>query len=209
MKLVIIMKKIMVYNLGLFFVTVLGGSTGLAFLGNATNAFGVSLTNISMIIVVGLGTPITGFSLANASKKISSVVKEEDRPSKILTYLALGTLSVHMIAGVGMTSTSLYSVMLMIHTSFAALTGSLILGVLVLTLRNRAMQGTFSSILGRWVYSFLGLAFTAISAGAGGVALLTGSFSFTVGMAEFAILAYGFLILSAETPLQVPPSEKH
>ena len=43
------MKKVMVYNLGLFFAAIIGGASGLAFLGNSTSVLGGDITNLIMI----------------------------------------------------------------------------------------------------------------------------------------------------------------
>jgi hypothetical protein len=200
------MRKVMVYNLVLFFVAVIGGASGLAFLGNSTSVLGADITNLIMITVVGIGIPISGFSLAKASRNTLNTSENEDRPSLIITYLAFGALAIHMVAGVGVISTSQYNTLLMVHLSFAALTGALTFGVLILVIQKCCNQTFNLSTARRMIYSFVGLAFVAIAAGAGAITLLTGTLSFEVGMAEFAILAYIFLLLSTELQATIQPS---
>lgn len=179
-------KTVSAFNFILFFITILGGSTGFAFLGNTTSIYGIGITNMSMAIVVGIGIPITGFSLARMSSR------EKDGPSLIMTYLALVSLSLTVIAGTGTASMSIFNLMILNHLTFAALTVSFTFGVLVILLLK-----AFSSVPRRVVFSLLSLAFTVTAGGTGTVyLLLSGGIPYAVGMAELAIIVYGFLMLS-------------
>ncbi len=192
------LRKIMAVNLGLFFYIVVAASTGLALLGNPSIP-SANLANISMISIVAISVPISGFSIASVSRNPSGS-SLQNRPVLTLIYLGLVSLSVHMFAGVGLTSTSLYPQMEVIHFAFALLTAAFSLGVLITLLESGSLQRAAYAFTWRSAYSLVALIFVAIAAGAGGVTLLSGAIPYAVGMAEFAIVAYGFLFLSAQTP---------
>src|SRR5579872_4017908 len=61
-------RRVAFLNLALFFISVLAGSTGFAFLGNNSSSDQILVTNLSMISTIGIAMPITGYSLAKISK---------------------------------------------------------------------------------------------------------------------------------------------
>ena len=126
-------RKVSIYNFVLFLITVLTGSTGFALLGNPTDATQISITNLSMMASVAIGMPITGFSLAKVSR-LSRGMAQDLSPVAFMTYIALGALSLTMIAGVAVASTPLYAFAVVTHVGFAALTVALVLGVLVVSI---------------------------------------------------------------------------
>ncbi len=200
------MRKVSTYNFALFFITVLGGATGFGFLGNTTSVLGTAITNLSMMIVVGIGMPITGYSLYSISRSFGVAGREEDRPLSIMTYLALTSLALTVIAGAAVASTSLYGAMLLTHLSFAAFTVTLVLGVFVITIQKGFSQGQTYTIPRRVIYALLGLFFISMAAGTGSVYILTGPLPYAVVMAELAVLVYGFLILTIGTRLSIRPA---
>jgi hypothetical protein len=188
------MKNVSNYNFALFFITVGGGSSGFVLLGNQIATI-MRLTNLFMISVVGIGMPVTAFSLASTLKRINLKADDVENPILLLLYLAVGSLSLHLFLGVSVLSTSLYGVMLLVHLAFAALTAALILGALVILTHSRLGKGsTLQSVL-KITPLLLALIFTVVSAAAGAVFLTLGPIYYVVEMAEIAILSYGFMFL--------------
>lgn len=194
-------RRVSLLNLALFLITVAAGSTGFAFLGNTSDPTQTTITNLSMMATVAIAMPITGFSITDLSRGLNG---REDEPSSVgvMTYLALGALSLTIIAGASVPSASLYSVAVIAHVGFAALTVALVLGVLVISLFEGYSSGAGWDAQ-RVLYSLLGLAFVAISGADGVVYLTTGDMSYVVVMAEFAVLVYIFLIVTSGAPYRV------
>lgn len=194
-------RKVALANGFLFALTVVAGATGFSFLGNTTDSTVISVTNLSMMIVVGLGMPISGFSLASLSGELRG--GEHGRSSaSTMIYMALGALSLTIIAGAAVPTTSLYATAVAAHVGLAALTVSLVLGVLVLTILEGTEAGSAKP---GWVpqrvgYSLLSLTAISIAAGDGVIALVGGGFTYIVVMAEVAVLAYAFLLFAIAAP---------
>lgn len=200
-------KEISTWNLTLFFITVLAGVTGFAFLGDTSNAFQKTITNLSMILTVGIGFPVTGFSLSKVTRMVRSNGRDEKDTSPIsaMSYLALGALSLTVIAGVATRTISLYEFAVVAHFSLAALTVSLVLAVLVLSvLEGSSSDSSTSQLVQQRVgFSFLSLAAISIAGGVGVVTIFSAGVSYVVVMAEVAVLVYAFLILAAAAPFNL------
>lgn len=194
-------RRVALLNLLLFAVTVLAGSTGFAFLANPADPTEVAVTNLSMITTIALGMPITGFSLAKASHA-SRGDPDDLSPSMIMTYLALGALSLTTIAGAAMLSTtpSWYAFAVSAHVGLASLTVALVLGVLMTSVMGASEGGT-----SRWepqtvAYSLIALAAATIAGADGVVYMTSGDLSYVVVMAEVGILVYAFLLIASGAP---------
>jgi hypothetical protein len=190
-------RRVSVFNTILFLITVFAGTSGFSFLGNPTDAGVISNTNVSMMAIVGVGMPVTVFSLANVSRVGRGADGGEDSPALLMIYMALGALSLTMLAGAVVRSPILYPAAIAAHAGLAALTVSLVLGVLVVSI----LEGS-GGTPGRWVprrvgYSLLGLASVSIAAGNGVMAVTAGGLSYVVLMAELGVLVYGFLMFAA------------
>lgn len=195
-------RRIALANGFLFALTVVAGATGFSFLGDITNATIIGVTNVSMMAVIGLGMPISGYSL--------SVLSEEARgeehgvsPASTMIYLALGALALTIIAGAGVSSASLYATAVIAHVGLSALTVSLVLGVLIVTVLEGSKRGEIRS---HWIpqragYSLLSLAAISIAAGNGVIAVTAGGgLSYIIVMAEFGVLVYAFLLFAITAP---------
>jgi hypothetical protein len=188
-------------NLVLFIVTVIAGSTGFAFLANTTDPGQIALTNLSMIAVVALGMPITGYSLIKVSRA-SRGDSGETAPATVMIYLALGALAFTIVAGAAMLSTSpsWYAFAVSTHVGLAALMVALVLGVLV-----TSVMGAFGGEGSAWepqtvAYSLVALG-SATIAGADGVVYMTsGDLSYVIIMAEVGVLVYAFLMIACAGP---------
>jgi hypothetical protein len=195
-------RKVSIYNFVLFLITVLTGSTGFALLGNPTDATQIGITNLSMLASVAIGMPITGFSLA----KVSCISRGKARdlsPVAIMTYIALGALSLTMIAGVAVPSTPLYAFAVVTHVGFAALTVALVLGVLVVSILEGSEGSASNWEPQRVAYSLLGLASVSLAGGDGVIYLTSGDLSYLVVMAEVAVLVYAFLMIAIGAPYRL------
>jgi len=192
-------RKVSLYNFLLFLITVLTGSTGFALLGNPTDATQVSITNLSMMASVAIGMPITGFSLAKVSR-LSRGIAQDLSPVTFMAYLALGALSLTMIAGVAVASTPLYPIAVVTHVGFAALTVALVLGVLVVSILEGSVGSASNWEPQKVAYSLLSLAAISIAGGDGVIYLTSGNLSYLVVMAEVAVLVYAFLMIAIGAP---------
>lgn len=192
-------RKVSIYNFVLFLITVLTGSTGFALLGNSTDATQIAITNLSMMASVAIGMPITGFSLAKVSH-ISRGVAQDPSPVAFMTYIALGALSLTMIAGAAVASTPLYAFAVVTHVGFAALTVALVLGVLVVSILEESGSSASNWEPQRVAYSLLGLASVSVAGGDGVIYLTSGGLSYLVVMAEVAVLVYAFLMTAIGAP---------
>ena len=195
-------KKVSMYNFVLFLITVLTGSTGFALLGNPGDATQIAITNLSMMASVAIGMPVTGFSLAKVSR-ISRGTAWELSPAAIMTYIALGALSLTIIAGAAASSTPLYALAVVTHVGFAALTVALVLGVLVVSILEGAGSSTSNWEPQRVAYSLLGLASVSVAGGDGVIYLTSGNLAYLVVMAEVTVLVYAFLMIAIGVPYRL------
>ena len=194
-------RRVAVLNLALFTITLAAGSTGFAFLANSANPTMVTITNLSMITAIALGMPITGFSLAKASHETTDD-SGVPSPTTIMTYLALGALSLTTVAGAAMLSVtpSWYAFAISVHVGMASLTVALVLGVLVTTVMGASEGGGPSWEAQKVAYSLMALAAAAIAGADGAVYLTTGDLSYVIVMAEVGVLVYAFLMTTTGSP---------
>ena len=194
-------RRVAILNLALFAVAVLAGSTGFAFLANPTDPTEVAVTNLSMITTIALGMPITGFSLTKVSHE-SRGNSSELSPGTIMTYLALGALSMTTIAGAAMLSTSpsWYAFAVSAHVGLASLTVALVLGVLLTSVMGTSEGGASSWEPQAVAYSFIALAAAGIAGADGVVYMTTGDLSYVLVMAEVGVLVYAFLLIASGAP---------
>jgi hypothetical protein len=195
------LRRVSFLNLALFLVTLAAGSTGFVFLGNAPSPDQTTITNLSMMVTVAAAMPITGFSIADVLR-VAKGGNSEPSPVAVMTYLALGALSLTIIAGAGVPSSALYSVAVVAHVGFAALTVALVLGVLVISLFEGFSTGEGWEAQ-RVLYSLMGLGFVAISGADGVVYMTAGGISYALVMAELAALVYVFLIIANGAPYKL------
>jgi hypothetical protein len=195
-------RNVSIYNFVLFLITVLTGSTGFALLGNPTDTTQIAITNLSMMASVAIGMPITGFSLAKVSR-LSRGMARDFSPVGFMTYIALGALSLTLIAGAAVPSTPLYAFAVVTHVGFAALTVALVLGVLVVSILEGSGGSASNWEPQRVAYSLLGLASVSLAGGDGVVYLTSGDLSYLVVMAEVAVLVYAFLMIAIGAPYRL------
>jgi hypothetical protein len=194
-------RRVAVLNLALFVVTVLAGSTGFAFLANPADPTEVAVTNLSMITTIALGMPITGFSLTKVSQE-SRGKPSELTPVTVMTYLALGALSMTTIAGAAMLSTtpSWYAFAVSAHVGLASLTVALLLGVLLASVMGASEGGASAWEPQTVAYSLIALAAAGIAGADGVVYLTSGGLSYVEIMAEVGVLVYAFLLIASGSP---------
>jgi hypothetical protein len=193
-------RGVAIANLLLFVLTVIAGASGFSFLGNITDPLGISITNISMMTAVGLGMPVTGYSLAILSQQIRG---EEHGPSStpVMAYMALGALALTIVAGAAVPSAPLYATAVAAHVGLAALTVALVLGVLIVTV----LEGTEEAGQPRWApqrigFSLLSLAAISLAAGDGVIGVTGGGLPYIVVMGEVGTLTYAFLLSAIAAP---------
>lgn len=210
-------KVIASLNLVLFLVMVLAGFTGFLLLGNTSSANQITITSFSMIAAMGIGMPATGYSISKATRTVKAKAQGGMKPSSVtaMALLTLVSLSLTVIAGVATRTislatalTSLYATAVAIHFAFAAVTVSLVLGVLVLSV----LEGLFTDSSPQFVrqkvaFSILGLAAVSLAGGAGivaagVVAVNSAGISYIVLMAEVAVLVYASMILLIAAPIK-------
>ena len=200
-------KRVAVSNLALFFITVVAGATGFAFLGNNSSSNQILVTNLSMMTTIGIAMPITGYSVAKISRSARGLRSDEHTSlSSIMTYFALVALSFTVIAGTAVETIALYAFAVVLHVGLAALTVSLVLGIVVLSVLEGSTlnkSGPRTWVPQRVVYSLLGLAAISIAGGDGVITVTVGGVSYVVVMAELTVLVYSFLLLSIEAPLNL------
>jgi hypothetical protein len=179
------LKVLSILNLSLFFVVALGGSSGLAFLGNTSRVGGAGIANSTMMMVIALAVPITGFSLSRLSGlKLGHM--------QLAAYAALGMLSFTLMAGVGVTSSGFSAAFVPIHVVFAGLTVLFTALILYYVANSFGTQPSVTSA----VYPLLALLFVSAVAGMGAAFLLGGPLDAARGMAEGTIIVYVFLALT-------------
>lgn len=208
-------------NFALFLAIVLAGVTGFLVLGDTSSGSQVAMTNLTMISSIGVGMPVTGYSIAKEARivRANGHDKGESSSASAMAFLALLALSMTVVAGVSTRAialasslASLYATAVAIHFGLAAVTISLVLGVLVLSLVEGSVAGTQSPQLARQkaLFAILGLAAVSLAGGAGVIAAglvpsSGGGMSYIVMMGEAATLVYGFLILAIATPFETHP----
>jgi hypothetical protein len=193
-------RRVALANALLFIYTVVAGSTGFLFLGDTSSAAGITATNISMMVAIGLGMPITGYSLSQVARSARGEGWRSGGPSSTMISLALGALALTVVAGSGVPSTTIYAVAVTIHVGFAALTVSLVLGVLLLSVLEGAESSVQNWVEQRVVYSLFGLAAISIAAADGVIGVTGGGIPYIVVMGEVGVLVYVFLIVAAGAP---------
>ncbi|HEX4922098.1 MAG TPA: hypothetical protein VFV92_15335 [Candidatus Bathyarchaeia archaeon] len=185
----------------LFALTVAAGATGFSFLGNTSDPTGISITNLSMMTAVGLGMPVTGYSLSVLSRDVRG---EEHGASSapVMIYLALASLAFTIIAGAAVPSISLYATAVAAHVGLAALTVSLVLGVLIVTVLESAetVRGRPGWLPQRVGYALVSLAAISLAAGDGVIGVTGGGLSYIVVMGEVGALVYAFLLVAVAAP---------
>ncbi len=196
-------RKVGFLNLFLFFITVLAGASGFAFLGNNSSANQILQTNLSMMATIAIAMPVTAYTL---NKNLSLTRTAKSSITTFLAYFALASLSLTVLAGAAVESIALYPFAIVVHVGLAALTISVVLGIVVLSvLEGSSMDKleTRSWVPQRVLYSLLGLAAVAIAGGDGVVTVTVGGVSYVVVMAELTVLVYAFLILSIMAPIRL------
>lgn len=200
-------RRVGISNIALFLITVIAGATGFAFLGNNSSSNQILVTNISMMTTIGIAMLVTGYSLFKVSKLASNMgVELQNSNTVLMAYIALGSLSLTVIAGAAVESISLYAFAVVLHVGLAALTVSLVLGIVVLSVLEGSPMNRSS--VQSWVpqrvaYSLLGLAAISLAGGDGVITITIGGVSYVVVMAELTVLVYAFLLLSIEAPLHL------
>jgi hypothetical protein len=194
-------RRVAILNLLLFAVAVIAGSTGFAFLANTADPTQIAVTNLSMITTIALGMPISGYSLAKVAHS-STGDPTSPSPTTIMTYLALGALSMTTIAGAAMLSTtpSWYAFAVSAHVGLAALTVALVLGVLMTSVMGVSDKGGSTWEPQIVAYSLVALAAAAIAGADGVVYMTSGDLSYVVVMAEVGVLVYAFLLIASGAP---------
>ena len=212
-------KLVASLNLVLFLVMVLAGFTGFVLLGNISSANQFTITNFAMMGAIGFGMPVTGYSIARVKRLVRTKAQGGMKHSSVtaMALLTLISLPLTVIAGVttmtislASSLTSLYPLAVAIHFAFAAVTVSLVLGVLVLSV----LEGVFSAsssqqlVQQRVAFSILGLAAVSLAGGtgiiaAGILAVNSAGISYIVLMAEVAVLVYASMILVIAAPFKL------
>lgn len=143
------MRRVSIYNFVLFVVAVIGGASGFAFLGSGAGFTTYETTNMLMTAVMAVGMPVTGVSLAIASKGMRSDAGRETgrRIPLVITYSALGALALTVIAGTGMTSTPFPSIMKTVHFAFAGLTLAMVVALVMATIKAAVARASQSLAL--------------------------------------------------------------
>ena len=211
-------KLIASLNLMLFLVMVAAGFTGFALLGNISSSSQITITNFTMIAAMGFGMPVTGCSISKLTRTVRTKGQGGVSHSSVIAMamLALVSLSMTVIAGIATRTialstslTSLYATAIAIHFAFAAVTASLVLGVLVLSVIEGLFSGLSSPQLVRQrvAFSILGLAAVSLAGGAGiiaaGFTAVSASITYIVLMAEVAVLVYASMILVIAAPFRL------
>jgi MFS family permease len=194
-------RGIAIANSLLFVFTVAAGATGFSFLGNTTDPTGMTVTNLSMMIAIGLAMPVTGYTLSRLSQE-SRGEAHSWSSATVMSYMALGALALTIIVGAAVPSASLYAIAVAAHVGLGALTVALVLGVLMLTVLEgtEAVEERPHWVAQRIGYSLLSLASICIAAGDGVIASTGGGLSYVVVMAEAGTLVYGFLLFAIAAP---------
>ncbi len=194
-------RGIALSNSLLFALTVVAGASGFSYLGDITNTLGIGVANLSMMTAVGLGMPVTGYSLSILSQG-GRGEEHSWSSAAVMSCMALGALSLTIIAGAAVPSAALYATAVVAHVGLAALTVSLVLGVLILTVLEgtEAIEARPHWVAQRIGYSLLSLASISIAAGDGVIATTGGGLSYIVVMGEAGAVVYAFLLFTIAAP---------
>lgn len=190
-------------NLALFAVTLVGGTVGFYFLANNSDTTIISITNLAMMAAVGFGMPVTGYSLATLTGAARGTKQGPRSAVSLMIYMALVSLALTVVAGALTLSASFYMAAVVVHVGFAALTVSLTLGVLMLSVLEGAESRLATWVPQRVVFSLLSLASISIAGADGVITIYGGGISYVVVMAEVGVLAYAFLMLASGAPVAV------
>ena len=190
-------------NLVLFLVTLIGGTAGFFFLGNNSDPTVISITNITMMSAVGFGMPITAYSLAVLMGAARGTERETVSAVSLMIYMALVSLALTVVAGALTLSAAFYMEAVVIHVGFAALTVSLTLGVLILTLLEGGEGALKMWAPQRITFALLSLASISIAGADGVITIYGGGVSYVVVMAEVGVLAYVFLMFVSGAPISI------
>lgn len=210
-------RDVAVLNLLLFLAMVVAGVTGFALLGDLSSGAQVTMTNLTMATVAGFGMPVTGYSMAKEARIVRSGradVMVEPSAASALAMIALVALALTVVAGVSTMTialsaslAALYATAVAIHFGLAAVTISMVLGVLVLSMFEAAGPQSQRVPRQRALFAILGLAAVCMAGGAGVIAagLVPGAGATTtylVMMGEAVAFVYGFLVLAITTPFK-------
>ncbi|MCL5672828.1 MAG: hypothetical protein JRN56_05425 [Nitrososphaerota archaeon] len=209
-------KDIAFLNIAFFLVIVGAGVAGFMLLGDTSSGAQVTMTNLTMVSVAAFGMPITGYSMDKEARivRANGVDSGEGSPAAGLAMLGLIALAITAAAGVSTrvialasSLASLYATAVAIHFGLAAVTISMVLGVLVLSMFEAAGPQSQRVPRQRALFAILGLAAVCMAGGAGVIAagLVPGAGATTtylVMMGEAVAFVYGFLVLAITTPFK-------
>lgn len=187
-------------NLVLFAVTLVGGTAGFFFLANNSDPTVISITNLTMMSAIGFGMPVTAYSLAASIGAARGTEKESMSGVSLMIYMALVSLALTVVAGALTLSAAFYMEAVVIHVGFAALTVSLTLGVLILSVLEGGENSPMTWAPQRIVFALLSLAAISIAGADGVITIYGGGVSYVVVMAEVGVLAYVFLMFVSGAP---------
>jgi hypothetical protein len=188
-------------NLVLFAVTLVGGTAGFFFLANNSDPTVIFFTNLTMMSAVGFGMPITAYSLATSMGAARGTEQEPMSGVSLMIYMALVSLALTVVAGALTLSAAFYMEAVVIHVGFAALTVSLTLGVLILSVLEVGESRLRMWVPQRITFALLSLASISIAGADGVITIYGGGVSYVVVMAEVGILAYVFLMVVSGAPI--------
>jgi hypothetical protein len=197
------MRRVSIYNIVLLAFALVAGTSGFAFLGNHSSFSAYETTNTLMTSVVAVGMPITGVSLALVSKTVrrSPAADAGIRMPLFVTYATLGALALTIIAGVGVTSTPIPTIMTTAHFAFAGLTVALVLALVVITARGAFGRQSLSYLRSRVPFSLISLLFVAVAVVLGIMfRYFGGGITYVIGMADLTLLVYAFLLFGIQRP---------
>jgi hypothetical protein len=208
-------KDIAFLNTAFFLVIITAGVAGFLLLGNPSSGAQVTVTNLTMMSVAGFGMPVTGYSIDKEARIVRSDGADrevEGSPAAGLAMVALVALAITAVAGVSTRTialssslAALYSTAVAIHFGLAAVTISLLLGVLVLSMFEGSVAPPLHVSRQRGLFAIFGLAAVCMAGGAGVIAagLVPGAGATTtylVMMGEAVAFAYCFLVLVLAAP---------
>jgi len=188
-------RSLFLVNFTMFVYLMAASVTGFTFLGDTSDPNKITLANVSMMAGIGLGMPVTAYSLVQAWRR------EDHEGSSLvhtMVYIALASLALTSIAGT-LVAGFTYAAAISLHVGLGALTVSAVLGVLMVSLLETANRPT-SRTGKRVLLSLLGLGAASVAAGDGVVAVTSGGISYVVVMAEITILVYIFLMSTLAAP---------
>lgn len=218
-------RDVAALNAALFLAMVVAGVSGFLLLGDLSSGAQVTMTNLTMISVIGFGMPVTGYSVAKESRIVRSSEAGglDPSPATGLAFFALLAVALTVIAGVSTRTvalsaslSALYATAVAIHFGLAAVTISLSLGVFVLSVFEGSGRGPQPArpAVQKALFAIMALAAASLAGGAGVIAagLVPGAGATTtylVMMGEAAAFIYGFLILAIAPPFGRGGSPEH